>query len=509
MAFNNFPYTNDHELNLDWIISKVKYLISHVDTLSDDYENATEILSSFLDSEKLAAALQQLGYPASYIYNCLDNMPAITPIVPTDPEEPTPSTYTDLITGYDNLPYLTKNIWGNDEGGYPLVWYTYSPYSYTHTHIATAHGLPTGKHLYESNSMSCTIICVAGMHGNERQNVSSLFAVTKWLMESDESLAKFIRSNFVLRIMPCANPWGYVNNDRYNIDGVDINRNFPPNWATYDGDHKGSAALSSKSAQCLNSLLNTVTDECRYCTSVFDFHDFTGGTSYGPYNFINCSTLPSAKQKALYILTWLYQYMETNGWSSYIKSDRPLLFANLSSTPQFVHYAWELGYRNCHLFENRISLTHDIPKYDSISAKLSTMELCAAITMLAPQVSLERVPTDIRRLTDLDMTTSNTLLEICNAMPHGSTLSIYVSSNAVANSTLGETLPGSTGGVLEINRPLGGSYSAICRFSIPSSTNGITYYSTLSYTGVMSQWYVYTLTPYSTPNEPDDSNQIV
>lgn len=495
MAFNNFPWTNFHELNLDWVISKIKSLTSYVELLNDEYEDATAILTKLLDTDKLAEALSQLGYPANYIYNYPDNLPGITPIVPSDPTSPDASTYTSLIRDYDTLPYLTKHTWGNDEGGYPLVWYRYEPTSYTHTQIATATGIATGKALYENNHMSCTILCISGIHGDERQSVVGLYAVIKWLMESEESLAKFMRSNFVFLIMPCANPWGYVNNNRYNYDDVDINRNFPPNWDSYSGDHKGTSALSTKSAQCLNSLLSKVSEDTRYTTTVFDFHDVDGDGGYDPYNFINCATLPTAKQKSLYVLTWLYQYMVSNGWSGYLKSDRPLLFTNLSSNPQFIHYAWELGYRNSHLFENRIVLMNGENRYDSISAQMGTLEIAVALTMLAPLVSLEQIPTDIRRLTDLNMTTANSLSEICDALPHGSTLSIYVSTTAMGNSILGSTLPGSVGGVLEINRPLGGSSSAICRFSIPSSKDAISYYCCKSFTGVMSQWYAYNLTP--------------
>lgn len=37
--YENFPYTNVHELNLDWVINKVKTFQAEIDALNDKYEN--------------------------------------------------------------------------------------------------------------------------------------------------------------------------------------------------------------------------------------------------------------------------------------------------------------------------------------------------------------------------------------------------------------------------------------------------------------------------------------
>ena len=34
--WNNFPYSNVHELNLDWIIEKMKYLVDQWDSYGTD-----------------------------------------------------------------------------------------------------------------------------------------------------------------------------------------------------------------------------------------------------------------------------------------------------------------------------------------------------------------------------------------------------------------------------------------------------------------------------------------
>lgn len=54
-VFNNFPYTNIHELNLDWIIKKVKEL--------DDEVN--EKLDSII-SERVNELLENISFHAIY-----------------------------------------------------------------------------------------------------------------------------------------------------------------------------------------------------------------------------------------------------------------------------------------------------------------------------------------------------------------------------------------------------------------------------------------------------------
>lgn len=44
-AFEQFPYTNFHELNLDWIIEKIKEFKSEIDNIDD---NITTIVQEYL-----------------------------------------------------------------------------------------------------------------------------------------------------------------------------------------------------------------------------------------------------------------------------------------------------------------------------------------------------------------------------------------------------------------------------------------------------------------------------
>lgn len=54
MAFNNFPYTDFHELNLDWILKKIKTWAREYETILNDYDNLNKLyleLSKKIDEE--------------------------------------------------------------------------------------------------------------------------------------------------------------------------------------------------------------------------------------------------------------------------------------------------------------------------------------------------------------------------------------------------------------------------------------------------------------------------
>lgn len=52
MAFNNLPYTNNHELNLDWIITKMKELDVNLQTIEERVKASTlEATKEYVDSQ--------------------------------------------------------------------------------------------------------------------------------------------------------------------------------------------------------------------------------------------------------------------------------------------------------------------------------------------------------------------------------------------------------------------------------------------------------------------------
>lgn len=69
MAFNNYPYTDAHELNLDWLLNKTKTLINEVAEAKEDIEN---------NSDKIEALQKELedfidNIDDDYIKSVVDN----------------------------------------------------------------------------------------------------------------------------------------------------------------------------------------------------------------------------------------------------------------------------------------------------------------------------------------------------------------------------------------------------------------------------------------------------
>lgn len=60
--FNNFPYTNFHEINLDWIISEIKKVPKRISEFTDQYTQAFEEQNARVDS-KIAAIQRVEGDP--------------------------------------------------------------------------------------------------------------------------------------------------------------------------------------------------------------------------------------------------------------------------------------------------------------------------------------------------------------------------------------------------------------------------------------------------------------
>lgn len=124
-----------------------------------------------------------------------------------------------------------------------------------------------------------TIVITAGLHGNEYTAFYSLaqfleLLVTRW--HEFPQLA-YLRKNVRIITIPIINMWGFANQKRQNVNGVDLNRNFPMYWDDFPSDKpgntyfKGSAPLSEAESKVLNTLLN----DFKEATSHFDLHTTT------------------------------------------------------------------------------------------------------------------------------------------------------------------------------------------------------------------------------------------
>jgi len=99
-------------------------------------------------------------------------------------------------------------------------------------------GRPIKMFVNRSERERFRLLVVSAVHGDERG------AGTVGLDVVNLALPDHV-SGFVI---PILNPDGWARGDRYNANGVDLNRNFPWAWAPFDG---GSAPLSEPEALVL------------------------------------------------------------------------------------------------------------------------------------------------------------------------------------------------------------------------------------------------------------------
>ena len=69
-----------------------------------------------------------------------------------------------------------------------------------------------------------TTMFIASIHGTERAGTPIVQSLIDYLNEPANS---HLLTNHRVVIMPIANPDGYARKTRYNVNGVDLNRNFP------------------------------------------------------------------------------------------------------------------------------------------------------------------------------------------------------------------------------------------------------------------------------------------
>lgn len=80
------------------------------------------------------------------------------------------------------------------------------------------------QNLWDNNDNPKTILITCGMHGNEKTACWGAALAFKELLESEEDWANYIKTNVVLKVIPCLNPYGFENNVRTSSAGYDLNR---------------------------------------------------------------------------------------------------------------------------------------------------------------------------------------------------------------------------------------------------------------------------------------------
>lgn len=177
-------------------------------------------------------------------------------------------TLTELYALYDALvtahpDYITKTDLGLDQSGtYHLYSYSFVPES---VYISNANFSVPRK----PKIMLCSGTHGDGSYGDKAEMVVALYYFLKNICDNwaDDDGLTYLRRNVQFEVIPVQNPWGYVNKDRKNSRGVDINRNFLWGWrsgTSGNRDYGGTAPLSEAESIIIKGFIETNSDAIAY-----------------------------------------------------------------------------------------------------------------------------------------------------------------------------------------------------------------------------------------------------
>lgn len=192
-------------------------------------------------------------------------------------------TYEEIMTAWENLrqkypDYITRTLLGKDTSG-TLDMYRYD---FKPEIVLLSGSVQSGMNKIYTKDDYPIVIMDACIHGAERPCAKALLNLMELIADAkDYSILGWMRNNIHFVIVPIANPWGYANNSRTNVNHVDINRNFEPLWENGSSDSaddrfRGTSPLSEKESQYINAILSECSEKA-VCYYSFHTHGlFTG-----------------------------------------------------------------------------------------------------------------------------------------------------------------------------------------------------------------------------------------
>lgn len=176
---------------------------------------------------------QQRGLPPSTTSTTL---PPAAPKPPVGIPEPPPPAQGPTVGGYPTpIP-----------GAVPRLPLDPVPTGWTEINIGTsAGGRPISLYSLQRAAPSFRLLVICGIHGNEPLTVPFGYRL----------LGMPVPDHIECSVVPCANPDGWAADSRYNAAGADLNRDFPWEWAPYDG---GVAPADMPETQSLMAIVPLV-----------------------------------------------------------------------------------------------------------------------------------------------------------------------------------------------------------------------------------------------------------
>lgn len=180
--------------------------------------------------------------------------------------------YYNLIQTYPNkisraLLGYASNVEGAQNTSYPIYEYTITPPLYN-TVFDETYDSYSGQKLISPPK----VLISSGVHGFEKASVYALYQFIKQMLdtcETNEEMAA-LHSNYIFKIIGCANPYGYTVRQSYNARNVNLNRNFTYSWSnqTTNAADKGISPASELETKIYCKWLNDNKDAALH----IDYH---------------------------------------------------------------------------------------------------------------------------------------------------------------------------------------------------------------------------------------------
>lgn len=251
------------------------------------------------------------------------------------------------------------------------------------------------------------IMIVTGLHSNEKLGMFTIYYLMKKICEDWKENIELsqLRKLVNFYIIPCLNPWGYVNAGsavgtialpgRQNGNGVNLNRNFPTeNWyqsgsaSDGNGNYSGATAGSEYETQI-----------CMYYANLFNidiFHDAHTGNmnAYGAFGVIECYDGGDMQNMAMVTSRQTTTDMIKLDSNFPDNGDQRLIDVNVVGTMGEAHrWAWENITKNSWLSEQSIeskfrngTLTNSVVESATSSALIWQMNMRAMYNLLLHQI---------------------------------------------------------------------------------------------------------------------------
>lgn len=473
MAYNHeYPYTDPHRHNDDWVLGRIRELMSR-----DMFGSEARPFNSIMQGRNIALPpdYKELSAVPISTYGSADFLELWDGLVKENPE------------------YFRKIIWGLDDFGNELSYYEWQPRNIKRCGLNSS-GLYFADNFERLTQSKPGFIVVSGIHGNEKQAVFTFYQLfKKWL--AGEYDGNYILDNLTFVIAPCCNPYGLNHNTRNNGHDVNINRNFPIKWDAYDApatgsNGKGYNAADQRETQFLMYLINEAYRDIKYRAAmpVIDLHDhhYTLHSDRRLLWFVSNDRY--LKFATLNSISWLHDVITSMYPDTEVSGDEIFCrWVSQVSAPDFDNWSRTLGHRNL-VIESPDNFVEGMP-YDEQTFVCSWLIIANTMTNII-DATLE----DCQKATYLDwmevgLTADNaTVSLIAENLPRGARFLHYISSDA----HIRPELPGEGAGILEVIKTTSKSYddneSAIAKFTCTSYSQAHTYALSISASGVNHGW---------------------